>query len=82
METTGTVNPDAGFALIVNYLPPSYNDHDLHRLFSDIGALLSAKVMRNKVGNGIVTFFNIFSNASVTISVSQSQCFVIHHSCL
>lgn len=55
------VNPDAGFALIVNYLPPSYTDYDLHQLFSDVGPLFSAKVMRNKhtqssFGYGFVNF--------------------------
>ena len=49
MEEPGVVNPDAGFALIVNYLPPSFSDHDLHHLFSDVGPLYSAKIMRNKV---------------------------------
>ena len=49
MEASGLINPDAGYALIVNYLPPSFTDHDLHQLFTDVGPLLSAKVMRNKV---------------------------------
>ena len=51
MEEPGVVNPDAGFALIVNYLPPSFSDHDLHQLFSDVGPLYSAKIMRNKVSS-------------------------------
>jgi len=55
------VNPDAGFALIVNYLPPSYTDQDLHQLFADVGPLYSAKIMRNKhtnssFGYGFVNF--------------------------
>jgi len=61
MEEPGVVNPDAGFALIVNYLPPSFSDHDLHHLFSDVGPLYSAKIMRNKhtnssFGYGFVNF--------------------------
>lgn len=61
METSGPVNPDAGIALIVNYLPPSFTDRDLHQLFSDVGPLFSAKVMRNKhtqssSGYGFVNF--------------------------
>lgn len=50
MESS-TVNPDAGFALIVNYLPPSFTDQDLHNLFADVGPLYSAKIMRNKHTN-------------------------------
>ena len=49
MESPVAVNPDAGYALIVNYLPPSFNDHDLHDLFAHVGPLYSAKIMRNKV---------------------------------
>jgi len=61
MEASGLINPDAGYALIVNYLPPSFTDHDLHQLFTDVGPLLSAKVMRNKYthssfGYGFVNF--------------------------
>lgn len=57
----GVVNPDAGFALIVNYLPPSFSDQDLHQLFADVGPLHSAKIMRNKhtnssFGYGFVNF--------------------------
>lgn len=55
------VDPDAGYALIVNYLPPSFTDQDLYDLFADIGPLLSAKVMKNKhngssFGYGFVNF--------------------------
>jgi len=61
MEPSGVVNPDAGFALIVNYLPPSFTDQDLHLLFADVGPLYSAKIMRNKhtnssFGYGFVNF--------------------------
>ena len=59
LEPSVAVNPDAGYALIVNYLPPSFTDHDLHQLFSEVGPLYSAKIMRNKVSFSAI-FYGFF----------------------
>lgn len=78
MDTTeALINPDAGFALIVNYLPPSYTDEDLHKMFSDVGPLYSAKIMRNKTtqtsfGYGFVNFVKK-DDADKAIEVKDGQ---------
>ncbi|XP_061834276.1 ELAV-like protein 1-B isoform X1 [Nerophis lumbriciformis] len=51
--------------LIVNYLPQSMNQDDLRTLFSNVGELESAKLIRDKVaGNSLGYGFVNFVNAS------------------
>lgn len=61
MEVTPQVQVEKGSNLIVNYIPNDLSDEDFHDLFSKIGPIYSAKIMRNKAtgysfGYGFVNF--------------------------
>jgi len=61
MEVTPQVQVEKGSNLIVNYIPNDLSDEDFHDLFSKVGPIYSAKIMRNKAtgysyGYGFVNF--------------------------
>jgi len=61
MEVSPQVQVEKGSNLIVNYIPNDLSDEDFHDLFSKVGPIFSAKVMRNKAtgysfGYGFVNY--------------------------
>jgi len=61
MEVSPQVQVEKGSNLIINYLPNDLSDEQFHDMFSKIGPIYSAKIMRNKAtgysfGYGFVNY--------------------------